>query len=123
MIMAIQTLTVGIILLSVMNYCLCNKLSCCKHNDKHNDSILDCSNCQLTRLPMELMNNRTTHLYLNDNDINEIPTSSFANMTSLKTLQIMNNPLRQLYDQSLAGKFHTIHILYVILFALQSDNI
>ena len=104
MTMAIQTFTFWIILLSVMNYSLCNKLSCCKRND----SILDCSNCHLTKLPVELLNNRITHLYLNDNDINEIPKGSFVNTTSLKTLQIKNNPLRQLYDQSLAGKFHTI---------------
>ena len=110
--MAIQTFTFWIILLSVMNYCLCNKLSCCKHND----SILDCSNCQLTRLPIELMDNRTTHLYLNGNDINETPTGSFANTTSLKTLQIMNNPLRQVYDQSLAGKFPTIYSFHMLYF-------
>ena len=101
MTMAIQTLTFWIILLSVMNYGLCNKLSCCKNND----SILDCSNCHLTKLPIELMDNRTTHLYLNDNNINEIPAGCFANMTSLKTLQIMNNPLRQLYEESFTGLY------------------
>jgi len=71
---------------------------------KRSGTTLDCTNCNLTTLPQDLMDNTMTDLLLADNLISMIPNNSFANMTSLKTLVLTNNPLQFLHSDAFKGK-------------------
>ncbi|XP_063954456.1 mucin-2-like [Lytechinus pictus] len=55
--------------------------------------IVDCSGLSLTSVPSGLPA-ETAYLYLRENSITELPSSSFEGISSLETLHIQNNGLR-----------------------------
>ncbi|CAD6199148.1 unnamed protein product [Caenorhabditis auriculariae] len=67
---------------------------------------LDASHNQLASLPTEWLKNTEAsivHLRLHDNNIEAIPPRSFANATSLQTLDVSSNRIHVLQDESLSG--------------------
>ena len=82
-------------------------LKCCRISG----TSVDCLKCQLTSLPVSLMNENITTLNLSENNISSIPDGSFENMTSLRSLNLQGNPLRGLTKEAFKG---IKHITYYI---------
>ncbi|CAL1531299.1 unnamed protein product, partial [Lymnaea stagnalis] len=65
--------------------------------------IVDCTNRGLTSISSEQFPENTTVLYLDQNNLQEIPSSSFSHLMSLRHLSISNNQIKTLETDSFGG--------------------
>ena len=72
---------------------------------------LNCAGCGLLELPMSLMDENITHLDLSSNRIYAIPEGSFEQMSSLKMLNVAQNPLQHLNNNTFKGLCVTLNCI------------
>jgi hypothetical protein len=75
-------------------YFQCPTACSCKHSFDLTNNYVNCSNRQLKQIPSDIPQS-TTHLYLNNNQINSIE-NNLTYLTNLKYLSLANNHLEDL---------------------------